>query len=173
MIKPTPSLDFFREKADEQWAETLERFWGKVKILAPDECWDWQAFKDKPPNHYGRLSFQGKLYTAHRFAYMITHGEIPEGLVVMHSCDNPPCVNPEHLSLGTRQDNIDDCVNKERRANLKGSAHPRALLDEETVNAIRECNSTGDFTFVQIGKAFKVRPGLVADICWRRIWRHV
>lgn len=85
-------------------AETVELFWSKVKIGSDSECWEWQA--GGQPSGYGQFSVGGlpfKSGLAHRWAYWLTHGEAPN--VVSHTCNNPPCVNPTHLSNGTQSDN--------------------------------------------------------------------
>jgi len=93
--------------------ELSERFWKKVNKGSPSECWEWMAYKN--PTGYGRVSKGGKIEVAHRVAYELTYGAIPEGMVVMHRCDNPQCCNPGHLSLGTQKNNMWDCVSKGRR----------------------------------------------------------
>lgn len=90
-----------------------ERFWQRVTVGPEDQCWEWQG----PFNHYGYGLIGDALGTpqrAHRVSYEIHKGPIPDGLVVMHSCDNPPCVNPAHLSVGTVADNNWDRARKGR-----------------------------------------------------------
>ena len=82
-----------------------ERFWSKVK-KQPNGCWEWQAAKTRLG--YGRFAPEGTTVKAHRVSFELCKGPIPDGMHVMHSCDNPPCVNPEHLSLGSNQDNVND-----------------------------------------------------------------
>jgi hypothetical protein len=93
----------------------LVRFWEKVDIGDPDECWPWTATK----NHLGyglfRLPRFGRMVVAHRFAWGVSHGEIPIGRVIMHSCDNPACCNTNHLRLGTQSENMFDAVRKGRK----------------------------------------------------------
>ncbi len=84
---------------------------------------------------YGVLSFQGRRISAHRAAYEAVNGAIPDGLFVMHKCDNTLCCNPAHLTLGTHQDNVDDCVSKGRHT--QGESHPMAKLSASQVSAIR------------------------------------
>lgn len=90
-------------------------FWSRIKRTGEswESCWEWQG--KRLPRGYGRLSRYGEQVYAHRYAYEVTWGPIPEGLHVCHSCDNPACVNPHHLWLGTASDNMRDCVAKGRQ----------------------------------------------------------
>jgi hypothetical protein len=92
----------------------VERFWDKVdRSGGPDACWPWTAFRYA--SGYGQFGVAGVApIRANRYAWMAVHGRIPDGLWVLHHCDNPPCCNPAHLFLGTAQDNVDDMVAKGR-----------------------------------------------------------
>lgn len=97
---------------------TGERFWRKVD-KTDGECWNWTA---STRNGYGTASFQGRHEYAHRVAYRLTHGAIPDALVIRHRCDNRLCVRPDHLEVGTKADNSRDMVERGRSA-----PNPRAL----------------------------------------------
>jgi hypothetical protein len=89
-----------------------EYFWSIVVPGDPDKCWEWQGGKSK--DGYGYLHLAGQTKLAHRVSYELHHGEIPKGLVICHKCDNPPCVNPKHLFIGTHLDNAVDRDKKGR-----------------------------------------------------------
>jgi hypothetical protein len=92
----------------------MDRFWSKVDVKEPSECWEWQA--SGYPNGYGQFRLNKEQY-AHRVAWIITNGEMPKDMFVCHKCDNRKCVNPKHLFLGTHQDNMRDCSKKGRVSN--------------------------------------------------------
>ena len=92
--------------------KTIDLFWGKVEKAGDDECWYWLGSLNG--GGYGHIGSNKRYRSAHRFSYFIHHGEIPGKLVVMHKCDNPKCVNPAHLQLGTHKDNSQDAIQKGR-----------------------------------------------------------
>lgn len=96
-----------------------------TKFLVDDGCWEWQAGKfESSKGGYGQFYYEGKPIQAHRFSYMMFVNDIPEGLVVLHTCDNPPCVNPSHLTLGTHEDNAKDRESKLRGRNSRKTHCP-------------------------------------------------
>ena len=99
----------------------MDKFWKKVDKSG--DCWLWMA--GKLEKGYGQFWFDGRTHRAHRMAWLLTNGEIPEGMCVLHKCDNPPCVNPSHLWLGTNQDNMDDMNNKGRNWNSNRTHCPK------------------------------------------------
>lgn len=105
----------------------MKRFWDRT-MTAPTGCIEWQG--GRTPQDYGKTWFEGRTIGAHRLAWIVTNGPIPNGLQVCHRCDNPPCCNPEHLFLGTAAENQHDKGQKGRARNQNASkthcpqAHP-------------------------------------------------
>lgn len=127
------------------------------------ECWEWQGTRS--PNGYGLFDHSG----AHRVAWELRHMKpIPPGMVVRHACNNPACVNPAHLAIGTPQDNSDDMVTADRQA--KGSSNGRAKLTEDDVVLIlRDQTSTN----TELARRFGVSQVMISQIKRRKKWRHV
>ena len=119
--------------------KTLDRFWAKVNKT--NSCWEWNASKERKGYGEFRASCLGGRWLAHRLSWFFRHGEIPNGLWVLHQCDNPSCVNPSHLYLGTSDDNISDMVSRNRTA--KGARHSQAKLIQSEVDEIRRLYSEG------------------------------
>lgn len=93
----------------------MNRFWSKVDIKGPDDCWEWQA--SMYPNGYGQFRLSKQEGYAHRSAWTLINGEIPKGMYICHKCDNRACCNVNHLFLGTHKDNMQDCSKKGRTSN--------------------------------------------------------
>jgi hypothetical protein len=146
------------------------RFWRGVKKAGPDECWIKTAKRGK----YASFQPGGKgspSVLAHRFAYEITKGPIPNGLIVMHSCDNRRCVNPAHLSVGTHKDNTADMIAKGRHARVApvGEASGKAVITEADVRMIRASSETNKAIADRLG----VSRNTVRGVRIRRTWKHV
>lgn len=107
---------------------------------------------------------------SHRASYIIFKGEIPLGMDICHTCDNRQCINPDHLFLGTRQENMIDCMLKGRMS--VGGKHYCTKLTEENVREIRKLREERK-TYVEIADQFGIAQESVYDICKRRTWRHV
>lgn len=129
-------------------APVADRFWPKVNVRGPDDCWEWAAYRD--PNGYGRFSIgpMSKVALAHRVAYQLDKGEVGDNTVICHRCDNPPCVNPAHLFAGSQTDNMQDCAEKGRTTRLTGALCSKGLHEMTEANALprsghkgRECRA--------------------------------
>ncbi len=142
-----------------------KRFWSKVAIGEPHECWEWTAGKDA--NSYGRILVRSHNLHAHRVAWRLTFGAIPDGLCVCHHCDNPDCCNPYHLFLGSMADNMADRDAKGRQA--RGSRNGNSKFTEEDIPAIRTLLKDGA-TQADIARMYGVGTPAISDISTGRRW---
>jgi hypothetical protein len=135
-------------------------------------CWEINN-PDEHRGGYGRVWFQNSGVTAHRFSWMIHFGDIPKGMEVCHKCDNPPCVNPNHLFLGTHLDNMRDAYSKNRVPILAGTMQTQAKLNDEKVRFIRQNYKKGIKTYNYFAQLFGVDQALIARVVKGTKWRHV
>lgn len=147
----------------------IDRFWAKVDTSG--DCWLWTA--GKSPHGYGNHQLNGRKVVAHRFAYELTYGRIPDGLLVCHRCDVRACVNPEHLFLGTHTDNMQDMIAKGRKVVHAGTSSRWAKLSEDDVLEIRSLYDQGGFTHRTLAKRFGVQPSTISMIMSRQNWKHI
>ena len=149
------------------------RFWSKVQKAEGEACWLWTAAVHSGTG-YGMFSVSRSIADgAHRVAWRLTNGEIPDGQWVLHRCDNPRCVRPDHLFLGTHDDNMADMVSKGRGTTAnRGEGSARARLTEEDVREIRRLSATG-FGLSELGKRFGVPSTTISAIVHRYTWKHV
>lgn len=150
-----------------------ERFWSFVE-KGPD-CWLWTGSNDGDDG-YGRIKRGPKNIGSHRASWIIHFGEIPKGLQVCHTCDNPPCVRPDHLFLGTSRDNSQDCVSKGRRTvpDNRGSLSGLSKLTEDDVIAIRSAYIPRKMgNRAELAAKFGVSVSTVNSIIWRAHWKHI
>jgi len=138
-----------------------ERFWSMVDQSG--ECWLWRG--SLHDWGYGQVRLiKGNMY-AHRLAYILTHGDIPPGMYICHSCDNPACVRPEHLFAGTPMENSQDMISKGRIGTRK--------LTTEAVLEIREKYATGETSIPKLAREYGVANTTVFHVVARRTWRHI
>lgn len=143
------------------------RFWAKVEKT--DDCWNWMGCRQKIG--YGNVTVGSRIdgtkrtVLAHRLAYELAFGEIPDNEKVLHRCDNRACVNPEHLFIGSQADNVADMMAKGRKHTLSGESHPGAKLTQEQVEEIRRRYKAGGITQAQLAKEYGVlQPAISAAI---------
>jgi len=148
----------------------MNRFWSKVDVRGPNDCWLWIG--QMTHRGYGCFKLNGFLKGAHRVAFELSVGPIPDGMWVLHHCDCPRCVNPAHLFIGTAADNTADMMNKGRFVDRRGTKNPRARLTWDDVRTIRYLRQTTKLTTTAIGKQFGICNSHVSDIVNHRRWRH-
>ena len=163
-----------------------ERFWAKV--VKSEGCWLWTATRLSGKFAYGIFRIGSRNQTAHRVAWQLTYGPIPIGMCVLHRCDNPPCVNPQHLFLGTEADNVRDCENKGRGNHPAGAlngkhTHPesrahgerngRAKLTGQNVEEIRCLYASGGHTHRSLARQFGVQRSTIYRLLNGMAWTGV
>lgn len=152
----------------------LGRLWSRIDVRGPDECHPWIG--NVGPKGYGRIylvSPRKKPSTrvaVTRVVWEISNGPIPDGMFVLHQCDNPPCCNINHLFLGSNQDNTADRQAKERQA--RGERHADAKLTNDQVIIIREMLKDRQ-SYADLARRFGVSPTSIRDIGNRKTWRHI
>lgn len=177
----------------------LANFWKKVSKT--EGCWNWTGCK-VVHGGYGQISRNNKMMLAHRASYEIHFGKIPDGMDVLHTCDNPACVNPSHLWYGTHTDNMRDKVRKGRCNAPRGDNHPsrlhperlargdrsgarlhpervprgtrngNAILNDESVLTIRRMRENGA-TYLEIGNLFGIGKSHIHQVISKKIWAHI
>jgi hypothetical protein len=172
--------------------DSVACFWSKVNRGTDDDCWEWTGTRSPRWRGYGRVSsgpHRGML--AHRLAYALAVGPIPEGLLVCHHCDNRPCCNPAHLFLGTEADNTQDCIKKGRFIYPPpvGAAHPHysvlypervlrgekittSKLKPDQVREIKDASSRGALS-KDLAAQYGVAKSTISSIINNRWWRHI
>ena len=158
---PDPSIEEITPKI-------IRRF--NDKVFKTEDCWIWRAAKD--PNGYGRFGIGYKVYLSHRIAYLIAYKEIDSNLDVCHDCDYPPCCNPDHLFQGTRLENMQDCVSKDRQN--YGIKHYAALFQDQDILDIREAyREPRSMSQRDLAKAYNVSRRTIENILNYQNWKHL
>ena len=151
-----------------------ERFWANVDRTTPDRCWPWRRSR-KADSEYGQVRQGDRVRRAHVVAWELTNGPVPDGLNVLHSCDNPPCCNPAHLFIGTNADNVAD---REEKGRGNHSAHwrpghtPMAKLDPERVRRVRALSANGLSQRV-VANEVGISQSQVSRILGGKYWAYV
>lgn len=152
----------------------VQRFWNKVERGGPDDCWPWTG--SATPQGYGWLRGRKRgpqrIARAHRFSYELATGADPGARWVLHRCDNPRCVNPAHLFLGTVQDNTADMMRKGRDRHAVGSRHHNAKLTEARVVEARAAVGSGE-SVAAVARRLGVSANTLSAAVDGRQWRHV
>lgn len=179
LYRPMPEYD------DKLYIE----FWSRAILTAnPDLCWNWTMGKDK--DGYGTFNVKYKSVRAHRFAYYLHNKVDPKELQVCHKCDNPTCVNPFHLFLGTTQENTKDRDKKGRHKAptiedknhrsitrpetiKRGSSHWNSKLKESDIISIMKMAGTGKYTYREIGDKFGCPKNYIGEIVRGERWAHI
>ncbi len=161
--------------SEENRTYLMKRFLEKVNKTS--SCWLWTGAKQHPkrsqPIGYGVMLVRPRpryAMLAHRLSWELFRSPVPDALRVLHKCDNPPCVNPDHLFLGTQGDNMEDCVSKGRKE--KGESHFRARLTESQVLEIRGKHESG-IGYPTLAKEYRVGKTTIEDIVTGKTWKHV
>ena len=154
-----------------------DQFWERVNVGLPNECWPWTGCRfTKTDRHlpYGKTKIFGYGTTAHRVSYLLTVGSVPQSMNVCHTCDNPPCCNPQHHFLGDDFANMRDSVEKGRwkSGQLKGRDHGRAKLTDSQVIEIRAMRDYG-VPLKEVASTFGIGIANVSAIALRQTWRHI
>lgn len=150
----------------------IVRFFRKVEVRGPAECWYWTGFKNE--DGYGKFGLNGQAQGAHRVSYTIAHGLPNPKLELRHTCNVEHCVNPNHLIEGTHQENMDDrtATGWKPSVTVRGEEVGSAKLTNEQVARIREMGSAG-MTHDQIAVSFPVSAATVGRVIQRKIWKHI
>jgi hypothetical protein len=158
-----------KEYMKQKWADyRVKAFWDRVEKGAEAACWNWTGLlqqSHKNPTPYGVLGWKGKHSRAHRVAYALVNGDIPEGMMVLHACDNTLCCNPEHLYLGDHAQNMKDMVTRRRRKGVGvGEENGRSKLTREQAEAIRSIYAAGGVSQDAIGELYGVSQYAISQI---------
>lgn len=145
-----------------------ERMDSKTNKLSLNDCWIWTGALDSAG--YATIRVDGRLRRASHIALELKLGNIPKDKIVMHKCDNPKCVNPEHLEIGTTLLNSNDKIQKNRGKWLKGENHPGAKLTSKQVDELREIYATRKISYPALGKIYGIHASTARRIVNHVIW---
>lgn len=155
--------------------------WGRIEfygwVVTPGplstDCWIFDQGTSSRKG-YGSIRYEGRTLMAHRVSYShFNNEEIPPGLLVLHGCDTPTCINPEHLRTGTVKDNSADAIARGRHKAPRGAINGSAVLDDDKVRAILKMRAETQLSYSQIAREFEVSMSLIAFIVTGKRWAHV
>jgi hypothetical protein len=156
----------------ESWQFYVRRFLALVDSSGGfDSCWEWRGNRHR--QGYGLISRNYKISKAHRVMWQFRNGPIPDGMCVLHRCDNPPCCNPAHLFLGTQVDNIHDMQNKGRLVVPRGEQQGNSKLTNESVRRARKEYAEGGITMRELGHRYGVTMAVMQKAIRGTYWKHV
>ena len=149
-----------------------ERLRARVKITS-NGCWEWLGWKNK--GGYGEISIYGKSVQTHRASWELKNGPIPPGKIIRHKCDNRACINPDHLLLGTAQENSDDARIRNRLHPKIGNLNANHKLTDENVKEIREVasNASNEATYTSLAIKFHVSKATIQKVVLKITWKHL
>lgn len=147
---------------------TSERLWGNTKKV--NTCWVWMGARQK--GNYGTICVSGILTKTHRLAWeLANNAKIPKGMFVCHKCDNPPCCNPDHLFLGTCQDNVNDMIQKDR--GNRGTRHGNVKLTDEAIKQIKKDYIPNVVGYKKLAKKYGVSEWCIRRVVKGNGWKHI
>jgi len=147
----------------------IQRFEDSFMPIPYSGCWEWLL---SISGRYGMFCFNGTEYKAHRISYIIYKDSIPFGMHVLHNCDNPSCVNPDHLFLGTAKDNMTDKTIK-GRGRTRGELSKCAKVSSEDVISMRQEYALGDTSYSKLAKQYGLHTATIQNIITKRTWKHL
>jgi len=151
----------------------VNKLLSRIEKNPKTECWDYTRYKDK--DGYGSLRYKGQMIRTHRLSYLLFIGKYDNKLLICHHCDNPSCINPKHLFIGTVRDNTLDMISKNRHArasaNHEGEKNPNAKLSLVNIEDIRRRYGFGDITQKQLALQYGVTDVLISKIVRGILWQ--
>ncbi len=160
-----------RPYTDEEFKELFHQSYNIVQRSYKTPCWEWKFYRLQ--SGYGQVRFHGKDFVSHKLSWIFHRWEVPKGMKVCHHCDNPPCVNPDHLFIGTNKDNIDDAKKKGRLVSSPGSLNGFALMDEEKVSSMRREWIPYKVPAWKLAKKYNLSLTQTERILRHEAWTHI
>ncbi len=144
----------------------VERFWSKVQVAERSRCWEWTGHRDK--HGYGMCRDYGKVHRAHRLAYFLRHGRMPQ--YACHRCDNPACCNPDHIYDGDHKRNMQDKKERHRARGVSGEMHYKAVLTNKIAEQIRSQYKSENVSITTLAKRHGVSFSVIQRVIARKVY---